>query len=868
MGMPVDVNQPGLYTGSRMEAPQGIGGAGGHFGVGGITMPETPGGLGVRGIRGASGAGPAFQQHGLSGGPIRVQPRGGGGPSGSGGEVSGVEGLPSYNERRQWYMEEARKRGMTADISGYIADKEHPKKGWGSQTDVDKRTGLPTSFGDFQLHRGGPGSVGYEYERETGHKLNDARYWKEQGAYALDWQAKHGTSAWSTAHPIGDPRTGGKSYGHYDEYAPSERQAGGTSGGGPIGHQHSTLSIDGEQFSFGSGGRRGAKPMPYGDYPLQPQAPGPYGQKVGGIGVNNNRIGSREGIILHPGMSDDDITAGCMAFSPKDFPRLKAKVLEMMSKNNGHAYLHWGPDGASVTPSREAAQAQQAAGVQPKSGESSDQLAERIRQQSPHLSHVQCVELARRMTGDRTPVQQYRSGGIVDPSNTRPGTPMMAVRNPGDTRYAGGGTGTPGRGTDHVSIFDSPIGQGGMRTWNTHTGTDRPQQWNVPQGGRGERGAQNYRYIMVPDGKGGYKYMGGDPHLNQPTQAARQEPGSPTTPQGTSPLTPHTAGVAPNHDEVAKRQADAAKIAASTVGLNEGPDREMLKRFFQGKADPHDAAICSRWAEAVERSAGFKGWGPIATNAVKWGKQVAIDKAGPGAVAVATRGLKPGELGGHAQIAASTPTHKGIDPTTGKDMWEGDFYSTGGGGERAGPKGLGERLPGQPGSQIIKRHETFGSDWYQFRAPTEKELLAKKDIPALPPEIAGRRQQVEAGKEFPTPPELAHAEPSPENPHYPVLGNLHMAIDQGRHTRRDPEMSRTIPTHNQPLHEMSHGRAIAHEKAKQHRPTPAAHAGAGTHHTPESSGGKHSTMPYGYDAGHFDSGLRDRFLAQYLDGMG
>ena len=323
-----------------------------------------------------------------------------------------------------------------------------------------------------------------------------------------------------------------------------------------------------------------------------------------------------------------------------------------------------------------------------------------------------------------------------------------------------------------------------------------------------------------------------------------------------------------SNDEVAKRQADAAKIAASTVGLNEGPDREMLKRFFQGKADPHDAAICSRWAEAVERSAGFKGWGPIATNAVKWGKQVAIDKAGPGAVAVATRGLKPGELGGHAQIAASTPTHKGIDPKTGKDMWEGDFYSTGGGGERAGPKGLGERLPGQPGSQIIKRHETFGSDWYQFRAPTEKELLAKKDIPALPPEIAGRRQQVEAGKEFPTPPELAHAEPSPENPHYPVLGNLHMAIDQGRHTRRDPEMSRTIPTHNQTLHEMSHGRAIAHEKAKQQRPTPAAHAGAGTHHTPERSGGKHSTMPYGYDAGHFDSGLRDRFLSQYLDGMG
>ena len=87
-------------------------------------------------------------------------------------------------------------------------------------------------------------------------------------------------------------------------------------------------------------------------------------------------------------------------------------------------------------------------------------------------------------------------------------------------------------------------------------------------------------------------------------------------------------------------------------------------------------------------------------------------------------------------------------------------------------------------------------------------------------------------------------------------------------TRRDPEMSRSIPSQNQPLHEMSHGRAVAHEKAARHRPTPAAHAGTGSHHTPEASGGKHSTMPYGYDAGHFDSGLRDRFLNQYLDGMG
>ena len=165
-GPPVDVNTPDLYTGSGLTAPQGIGG---HPQAGplGFAAPQMPGNsvspafpaLGAGGgIRGAPGAGPAFQQFGASGGPIRVQPRQRAGTGGRGGEApSGIEGLPSYNERRKWYMEEARKRGMNADISGYIADKEHPKQGWGSATDIDKRTGLPTSFGDFQLHRGGPG---------------------------------------------------------------------------------------------------------------------------------------------------------------------------------------------------------------------------------------------------------------------------------------------------------------------------------------------------------------------------------------------------------------------------------------------------------------------------------------------------------------------------------------------------------------------------------------------------------------------------------------------------------------------------------------------------------------------------------------
>ena len=192
MGMPVDVNQPGLYTGSRMEAPQGIGGAGGHFGVGGITMPETPGGLGVRGIgKGASGAGPAFQQHGLSGGPIRVQPRGGGGsggPSGSGGLADRIAHYRAYAESK----------GLDPDlVTGIVMGEGHkgPNDSWANP---DKsRSGKPgTSYGDFQVRRSAQGGMGDDFARSHPDVPMDEAHWKEQGDYAIDQMAKEGTGAW------------------------------------------------------------------------------------------------------------------------------------------------------------------------------------------------------------------------------------------------------------------------------------------------------------------------------------------------------------------------------------------------------------------------------------------------------------------------------------------------------------------------------------------------------------------------------------------------------------------------------------------------------------------------------------------------
>jgi hypothetical protein len=63
-----------------------------------------------------------------------------------------------------------------------------------------------TSFGPFQLHRGGAGSVGTEFEKHTGLNLQNRGTWKSQVDYALSTAAKQGWSAWHGWH--GHPRAG------------------------------------------------------------------------------------------------------------------------------------------------------------------------------------------------------------------------------------------------------------------------------------------------------------------------------------------------------------------------------------------------------------------------------------------------------------------------------------------------------------------------------------------------------------------------------------------------------------------------------------------------------------------------------------
>lgn len=97
-------------------------------------------------------------------------------------------------------------RGINPDTAVGVADGE----GLGGSTPDrltpgDFKNGKPTSFGPFQLHRGGPGSVGTEYEKATGHSADDPAHWQEQIDFALSWAKKNGWNAWygRSKHNIG-----------------------------------------------------------------------------------------------------------------------------------------------------------------------------------------------------------------------------------------------------------------------------------------------------------------------------------------------------------------------------------------------------------------------------------------------------------------------------------------------------------------------------------------------------------------------------------------------------------------------------------------------------------------------------------------
>ena len=95
--------------------------------------------------------------------------------------------------------------------------------------------------------------------------------------------------------------------------------------------------------------------IPYGDYPVTPNAPtGDWAHKAGAIPIANNVIPdpqlgrNRIGIMIHSGSAaslDQLYTEGCFKVDPDDWPAVRSEILKEAS--SGPLYLHVQPGGVA-----------------------------------------------------------------------------------------------------------------------------------------------------------------------------------------------------------------------------------------------------------------------------------------------------------------------------------------------------------------------------------------------------------------------------------------------------------------------------------------------------------------------------------------
>ncbi|WP_187273038.1 phage tail tip lysozyme [Methylobacterium sp. WL69] len=148
-------------------------------------------------------------------------------------------------------------------------------------------------------------------------------------------------------------------------------------------------------------------------------------------------------------------------------------------------------------------------------GKSSD-VAGRINalRASGAITNEQCVALAKAYVGVSGSVTSWRKGDAAQAGTLKPGTPIATFLNRNGSqsdRYAGGGTGTMGAGTDHAAVFTGYIRDKngnitGMNVAEQYKGSGgvKSKQYNFGSG-FGEKNASNYNAIKGPDGS----YLGG-----------------------------------------------------------------------------------------------------------------------------------------------------------------------------------------------------------------------------------------------------------------------------------------------------------------------------------------------------------------------
>ena len=120
-------------------------------------------------------------------------------------------------------------------------------------------------------------------------------------------------------------------------------------------YQHGVGTIGDQSFHWGSGSPGQYWSIPYGDYPVTPDAPtGDWAHRVGAIPIANNVIPdpqlgrNRIGIMIHSGSAsslDALYTQGCFKVAPSEWPAVRQEILKEATA--GPLYLHVQPGGVA-----------------------------------------------------------------------------------------------------------------------------------------------------------------------------------------------------------------------------------------------------------------------------------------------------------------------------------------------------------------------------------------------------------------------------------------------------------------------------------------------------------------------------------------
>jgi hypothetical protein len=195
-----------LWDFAHDQSPDGTGGGGAP---GGVTRASyTPSGAGAGGGAGGGGGGEGAGPGGAfrpGASPMgNVPPEGGAAkpqyPTSLDQLGGGASGTPSKGDPRGMLSavrQAAIKNGINPDLMERVA------RGEGLSAAYDASARRENSWGAMQLHRGGAGSVGTEFERQTGLNLSDPRNEKAEIDFAAKWIKNHGWGAWSAARSRG-----------------------------------------------------------------------------------------------------------------------------------------------------------------------------------------------------------------------------------------------------------------------------------------------------------------------------------------------------------------------------------------------------------------------------------------------------------------------------------------------------------------------------------------------------------------------------------------------------------------------------------------------------------------------------------------